>query len=163
MFAFLLLATAAYAQTATAEIKNEQGEVAGSAKLSEVPEGVAIDIQVSGLTPGKHGIHIHEFGKCEGPDFKSSGGHFNPTGKKHGHENPEGPHAGDLGNLEAGEDGTAKAVLLAQGATLSEGPNSLLKADGSSIMIHAGPDDEITDPAGNSGARVACGVIVAQS
>ncbi|MBI4971668.1 MAG: superoxide dismutase family protein [Candidatus Omnitrophica bacterium] len=162
---FIFFAALAYAQmaissaTAKAEIKNTKGEVVGNAAFTELPDGVNVEIQVSGLTPGKHGIHIHEFGKCEGPDFKSAGGHFNPMHKMHGLENPEGHHAGDLPNLEVGVDGTAKTKFVTHDFTLSPGPASLLKAGGTSLVIHAGPDDEKTDPSGNSGARVACGII----
>lgn len=162
LFGFLLLASSAYAVTAKADIKNAAGEVIGAAMLSEQPEGgVAIDLTVSGLTPGEHGIHIHENGKCDPPDFKSAGGHFNPTGKHHGFSNPEGHHSGDLPNLTVGADGKVSGRIVAKDVTLNPGPNSLLKEGGTSLVIHAGPDDEKTDPAGNSGARVACGVITA--
>ncbi len=151
--------TADPSKTARALIKNSAGEEIGSAEFEPVADGVLVRVSVSKLSPGKHGIHIHEFGKCEGPDFKSAGAHFNPSGKKHGLNNPEGSHAGDMPNLEISADGTAKQEFILKGVSIDEGSNALLKADGSSIMIHAGPDDEMTDPSGNSGDRIACGVI----
>ena len=104
-------------------------------------------------------MHVHAAGKCEAPDFKTAGGHFNPAAKKHGLHNPEGAHAGDMANLTVGEDGKGSATVTAKGATLAEGQGSLFGPDGTSIVIHEGPDDEKTNPAGNSGARIACGVI----
>jgi Cu-Zn family superoxide dismutase len=106
-----------------------------------------------------HGIHIHNVGKCEGPEFTSAGPHFNPSSKKHGTDNPEGPHGGDLLNLEVKADGVGKASLLDLNATLGEGPNSIFHEGGTSLVIHASPDDYKTDPSGNSRARIACGVI----
>jgi Cu-Zn family superoxide dismutase len=105
-------------------------------------------------------MHIHSLGKCDGPDFTSAGPHFNPEHKKHGHKNPEGAHAGDLPNLQVAADGTVKTEIVAKGVNLKEGdPDSLLKADGTSLVIHASADDEMTDPAGNAGSRIVCGVI----
>lgn len=142
-----------------ADIVNAQGQKIGTAMIRPSDNGVRIDVEVSQLSPGTHGIHIHTVGKCEGPAFASAGGHFNPTSKKHGKENPEGPHAGDLLNIEVGADGTGKASLLAPNATLGEGPNSLFHEGGTALVIHEKADDFKTDPAGNSGARIACGVI----
>lgn len=144
----------------TATIINEKGETVGTAILTEGPEGVKIDVSVSNLPPGKHGIHIHAAGKCDPPDFQTAGGHFNPFGKAHGLKNPEGPHAGDLPNLDVGPDGKGKLEAKVGGLTLArEGLSSLFGPNGTSVVIHAGPDDEVTDPAGGSGARIACGVI----
>jgi len=154
------LVVAQEGQKAKADLVNAQGAKVGSAELTQTPDGVKIDVTVSGLTPGMHGFHIHAVGKCEAPDFKSAGGHFNPTGKKHGLKNPDGPHAGDMENLEVGADGTGKAEVVDKQATLGEGPNSLFHDGGTAIVIHASPDDEMTDPAGNAGARVACGPII---
>jgi Cu-Zn family superoxide dismutase len=98
-------------------------------------------------------------GKCEPPDFASAAGHFNPEGKKHGLLSPQGPHAGDLPNLPVAADGTGQLNYVARGVTLGSGSGSLFDADGTAVVIHAGPDDHKTDPAGNSGARIACGVI----
>jgi superoxide dismutase, Cu-Zn family len=116
-------------------------------------------VNVSQLPPGKHGIHVHAVGKCDGPAFTTAGGHLNPDTKKHGKDNPEGPHAGDLLMIEAKADGTAKATLLDTMVTLGDGPNSVFHEGGTSIVIHEKEDDYKTDPAGNSGARIACGVI----
>jgi Cu-Zn family superoxide dismutase len=147
------------AQSAHADIVNGQGQKIGTATVQPSASGVRIDLEVSQLPPGTHGIHIHSVGKCEGPAFASAGTHFNPTSKKHGKENPEGPHAGDLLNIEVGADGTGKASLSDLNATLGEGPNSLFREGGTALVIHEKADDYQTDPAGNSGARIACGVI----
>jgi superoxide dismutase, Cu-Zn family len=120
---------------------------------------VRIDVNVSQLPPGTHGIHIHNVGKCEGPAFTSAGPHLNPASKKHGKDNPEGPHAGDLLNLQVDSNGVGKASLLDANVTLGSGPNSVFHEGGTSLVIHASADDYKTDPAGNSGARIACGVI----
>lgn len=149
------------APTATAELVDAQGHKVGTAQLSEVQGGVRIVLEASNLPPGVHGFHVHGTGKCEGPDFKSAGGHFNPDGKQHGFHNPEGPHAGDLPNLVVDEHGTAKADFVAPMLTLSPGKYSLLDADGSALMIHASADDYVSNPAGNAGPRLACGPIVA--
>ena len=145
---------------AKADIIDTAGKSIGKATLVEQKEGVMIKLKVSGLPPGKHGYHIHETGNCATPDFKSAGGHFNPFQKHHGMENPLGKHAGDLPNLEVKQDGRAKATFVATDTTLKEGPGSLLKEGGTAIVIHADPDDNKSDPAGNAGARIACGVIV---
>jgi superoxide dismutase, Cu-Zn family len=114
---------------------------------------------VANLPPGKHGIHIHSAAKCDPPAFTTSGGHLNPAGKKHGLHSPEGAHAGDLPNLEVGKNGKGKGTFTAKGVTLGEGEGSLFGPDGTALVIHADPDDEKTDPGGNSGARIACGPI----
>jgi Cu-Zn family superoxide dismutase len=147
------------ATTAKADLTNSKGEKVGTANLKETPKGVSLSLEVSNLPPGVHGFHIHAVGKCEPPDFKSAGSHFNPEGKKHGWENPEGHHAGDLQNLTVDAEGKAKVKLVVTGVTLGDGPNSLFQPQGTAIVIHADPDDMKTDPAGNAGARIACGVI----
>jgi superoxide dismutase, Cu-Zn family len=144
---------------AHADIVNASGDKIGTATFVPSAGGVRVDVSVSQLAPGTHGIHIHAVGKCEGPEFKTAGGHFNPASKKHGRDNPAGPHNGDLPNIEVGPDGKATTSLLDTNVTLSDGPNSLFGPGGSSIVIHAMQDDYKTDPAGNSGARIACGVI----
>ena len=142
-----------------ADIVNAQGQKIGTATVHQSGAGVRIDVVISQLPPGTHGIHIHSVGKCEGPAFASAGSHFNLTSKKHGKDNPEGPHVGDLLNIEVGTDGTGKASLSDPGVTLGDGPNSLFHEGGTALVIHEKADDYKTDPAGNSGARVACGVI----
>ena len=159
----LLCSTVAFGQgapkSAHADIVNAQGQNIGSAKIVPAKKGAKIEVNVSQLPPGKHGIHIHAVGKCDGPAFTTAGGHLNPDTKKHGKDNPEGPHAGDLLMIEAKADGTAKATLLDTMVTLGDGPNSVFHEGGTSIVIHEKEDDYKTDPAGNSGARIACGVI----
>jgi Cu-Zn family superoxide dismutase len=118
-------------------------------------------VEVSKLSPGKHGIHVHAAGICEPPDFKTAGGHFNPHAKKHGLKSPDGAHSGDLPNLEVGPNEKGKLTATLSNATLGVGDTaSLLGPNGSSIVIHAKADDEMTDPSGNSGDRIACGVII---
>ncbi|MCW5852772.1 MAG: superoxide dismutase family protein [Anaerolineae bacterium] len=153
----------AQGQQASAELKNGAGQVVGNATFTQAANGVQVRVQISNLDPGAHGIHLHAVGKCEGPDFATAGGHFNPTSKQHGYDNPAGPHAGDLGNppnITVGADRTATLNVTTTMVTLSAGVNSLMDADGSALVIHAATDDNKTDPSGNSGARIACGVIV---
>lgn len=156
-------ASADSSKRAWAELKDSSGKTIGAAVLIEQQGGVQVSLKVSGLTPGLHGFHVHETGTCTPPDFKSAGGHFNPFQKHHGVNNPQGKHAGDIPNLEVQADGTARATVLVSGTTLGPGPASLLKEGGTSLVIHANPDDNMSDPAGNAGARVACGVIKAKA
>jgi superoxide dismutase, Cu-Zn family len=142
-------------------VRDAEGRTVGTALLTPERDGVRVVLSVSGLPPGPHGVHVHERGRCEGPDFQSAGAHFDPQGRQHGLSNPAGPHAGDLPNLEVGADGRGALTALARGATLTgTGPASLGRPGGTALVIHAGPDDQVTDPSGNSGARIACGVIV---
>jgi superoxide dismutase, Cu-Zn family len=159
----LLYATASFGQgamqSAHADIVNAQGQKIGTAAFSQSNGGVRIEVDVTQLPPGVHGIHIHSVGKCEGPAFTTAGGHLNPDMKKHGKDNPDGPHAGDLLNITVGASGSATTSLVAPNVTLGAGTNSLFHDGGSAIVIHEKEDDYKTDPAGNSGARIACGVI----
>jgi Cu-Zn family superoxide dismutase len=139
---------------------NKDGHSAGYATLKETPLGVGVHLHVTGLKPGVHGIHFHETGVCTPPDFKSTGGHINPEHKEHGFLNPNGPHAGDLKNVTANNKGEINTVFSTQRVTLKKGmKNSLIDQDGSALVIHEGPDDQKSNPAGNSGGRVLCGVI----
>lgn len=147
------------APAAKATLVNAQGQKVGEAKLTETAGGVKIDLTVENLPPGVHAFHIHAKGACTGPDFTSAGGHFNPFGKHHGMKNPQGPHAGDLPNLTVGPDGKGRATAVNTLVTLKEGKNSLFQPDGTSLVIHEKADDDMTDPAGNAGARIACGAI----
>jgi Cu-Zn family superoxide dismutase len=147
------------APTAKATLVNAQGQKVGEATLTETAGGVKIDLTVENLPPGVHAFHIHEKGGCTGPDFLSAGGHFNPFGKHHGLKNPQGPHAGDLPNLTVGPDGRGRATVVATLVTLKEGKNSLFQPGGTSLVIHEKADDDMTDPAGNAGPRIACGAI----
>jgi superoxide dismutase, Cu-Zn family len=147
---------------ATAELMNANGQVVGMATLVQRGDVVELEVEASGLEPGPHGIHFHEVGLCEAPGFTTAGGHFNPQGKQHGLDSPNGAHAGDLPNLTADASGNASGKVLTERITLDEGQLSVFDADGTALVIHATADDQMTDPAGNSGARVACGVITRQ-
>jgi superoxide dismutase, Cu-Zn family len=154
-----LLAGPAHAQPkATAEIRDASGKVLGEALLEQRDGSVEIDVTLTGLPKGTHAFHIHEAGRCD-PPFESAGGHFNPHGKKHGKDNPGGPHAGDMPNIEVSDSGRVKMQVMVKGVSLDGGPGALLDGDGASLVVHEGADDYKTDPAGNSGKRLACGVI----
>jgi Cu-Zn family superoxide dismutase len=144
---------------ALADIKNADGQTVATASLRETKDGVRITVNVKALPQGLHAVHIHSVGKCEGPAFTSAGGHFNPLNKKHGLKNPDGPHAGDLPDMYVNKDGIGHFEALMESFSLGSGETSILDADGSAVVIHATADDNITDPAGNSGDRIACGVI----
>jgi Cu-Zn family superoxide dismutase len=148
------------ARKAKSDLRDTKGAPVGTATFSEKSNGVQLELEASNLPPGLHGFHIHSVGMCDAPDFKSAGPHFNPEGKQHGWDNPQGHHLGDLQNLVVGPGGNANIKILVPGVTLGEGPNSLFHEGGTSLVIHEKPDDGKTDPAGNAGARIACGVIV---
>lgn len=154
-----LAAQAIAARTASATLKNAQGQTVGTATLQDTPNGVLIKADLIDVPPGPHAFHIHTTGKCEPPGFTSAGGHFAPGGTRHGLLAHAMPHAGDLPNIHVGPDGKLKFEVLAEGVTLGPGPTSLLDADGSALVLHATADDYVTDPAGNAGGRIACGVI----
>ena len=134
---------------------NSAGQSIGTVRAWQTAGGVSFRISASGLPHGIPGLHVHAVGRCDPPDFASAGGHWNPAGKKHGMNNPAGPHAGDLPNVEVAANGVLTATVTLPGATMA----SLLDADGAALVLHAGPDDYATDPSGNSGARIACAVI----
>jgi Cu-Zn family superoxide dismutase len=146
-------------KTAHAILKDSNGNEVGRATLTETNDGVRIAGEVHGLPPGEHGFHIHEQGICEAPAFTSAGGHFNPTGESHGAAHGDKRHLGDLGNLRVGEDGRSAFDVTAEGARLTAGDHSLFHPGGTSLMVHAKLDDLKTNPSGNSGDRIACGVI----
>jgi superoxide dismutase, Cu-Zn family len=146
--------------TSRAELKDPSGRTVGSATLSEGAGGVRVIVEAAGLQPGEKGVHIHEVGRCEPPSFESAGNHFNPDARQHGLQNPKGPHAGDLPNIVIGADGRGRLDATTRRITLGAGASSVFDSNGSAIIVHTAPDDQMTDPSGNSGGRVACGVIV---
>ena len=160
--AAVLLAAASLpsqAQTAKANLQTADGKDAGNVTLTQTPHGVLLALSVKGLPAGEHAFHVHAVGKCE-PPFTSAGGHFNPDNKKHGMMAPEGSHAGDMPNLHVPASGELSVEVLNAAVTLEKGkPNSLFDADGSAVVIHAGKDDYKTDPTGDAGGRIACGVV----
>lgn len=147
-------------KTVTAPLIDGTGATIGSVQLSQDAGGVVqLIVSGSGLSAGDHGIHIHAVGKCEGPGFTTAGGHFNVTAHQHGLENPSGPHYGDLTGLVAAANGTYSYSATTNRVSLTGGASNIFDADGTALVIHADKDDQVTDPTGNSGARVACAVL----
>jgi Cu-Zn family superoxide dismutase len=145
---------------AVAQLRDPSGRVVGKAVLVQDNGSVRIVLDVTGLPKGDKGVHIHQVGKCDPPEFESAGDHFNPTKAQHGSANPKGPHAGDLPNITIDANGRGHLEATVKRVSIEKGSASLFDADGTSIVIHADRDDLHTDPSGNSGARIACGVIL---
>jgi Cu-Zn family superoxide dismutase len=153
------LGSSAYAaDKASAVLKDKDGKEVGKVELTDSPSGVLLRLTLEGIPPGDHAFHVHAVGKCEPPDFKSAGPHFNPDETKHGLLNPEGPHSGDMPNLHVPDSGKLTVEVFNEMVTL-DGEQALLDDDGSAIVVHASADDYTTDPAGNAGDRIACGVV----
>ena len=155
----LLMAAPLVVDAATVELINTQGKPVGTAKVTDTANGLLIELNAESIRPGVHGLHIHAVGKCDPPDFKSAGGHFNPTSEKHGILNKDGKHAGDLPNLWVDQDGLLRVDLFSTEVSLSEVKTAILDDDGGALVLHEKRDDYTSDPAGNAGARIVCGVI----
>ena len=152
-------APATSAPAAKATLKDAQGKTLGEATLRDSAAGVLVKLDLQNVAPGPHAFHIHTVGKCDAPDFMTAGGHFNPTTMKHGLLATGGPHAGDMPNLFVPADGKLSVEVLDSNVTLAAGGKSVFDADGSALVLHATADDYATDPAGNAGGRIACGVV----
>lgn len=155
--ALAALASPAFAvDKATALLKDADGKDVGKVTLIAVPSGVLLAVDLTDMPPGDHGFHIHSIGKCVAPDFKTAGGHFNPEEDEHGLLNEAGPHAGDMPNIHVPASGKLRVEVLNQSVNLGMG---LLGGEGTAIVVHQGPDDYVSNPAGDAGPRIACGVI----
>ena len=157
--AAVLLSLPVFARTVKVDMKDGSGRSVGSAALRNAGKGVEIKLNLHDMPAGEHAIHIHQNARCDAPDFKSAGPHFNPDGKKHGIDSPDGPHAGDMPNFIVDHTGKAKANIKNPHVTLGKGASSVFSNGGTALVIHARADDMKTDPYGNSGDRIACGII----
>jgi superoxide dismutase, Cu-Zn family len=144
---------------AAAVLTDSQGRAVGQVSLRQAPHGVVLKLELKNATPGIHGLHMHDVGKCDPPTFESAGGHFNPTRRAHGFLNPRGQHAGDLPNIAVPAAAEQTLEYFVTDVTIEPGPTSILDANGTSLVIHSGRDDYLSDPAGESGDRLACGPI----
>jgi Cu-Zn family superoxide dismutase len=148
----------AEARSASAALLNAAGQQTAQATATQAGDGIRIRLEASKMSPGTYGAHVHTTGRCDAPDFATAGPHWNPSGQEHGKNNPRGMHKGDLPNLLVGADGRGSLEIIVPGATLAGGSTSMLDQDGAAIVVHERADDYRTDPSGNSGARIACGV-----
>lgn len=149
------------APMASAKLMAGDGAARGEAMITQADDGLHVVVKAMGLTPGMHAVHIHTTGTCTAPDFASAGGHWNPTGREHGKDNPAGKHMGDMPNMLAAADGTGEIDYRVAGGMISGGAMPLMDTDGAAVVIHAQADDNKSDPAGNAGGRIACGVVTA--
>jgi Cu-Zn family superoxide dismutase len=155
----LSLSAFAKSKQVKAEVKDATGKSVGWAMIKPAGSGIEVNLSLDHMPPGEHAVHIHQNAKCDAPDFKSAGGHFNPDSKQHGLKNPDGPHAGDLENFTVNAEGKAHVKILDKNVDLGDDPHSMFANGGTAIVIHAKPDDMQTDPSGNSGDRIACAMI----
>ncbi|MGP1283592.1 MAG: superoxide dismutase family protein [Parasphingopyxis sp.] len=147
------------AEVAEAVLRDASGAPRGEAMLTQLDQGIRLVLRVENMEPGVRAAHVHMTGRCDAPDFTSAGGHWNPFGREHGRDNPAGQHMGDMPNLIVGQNGTGLLEVTITGGRIEGGDAALLDEDGAAVMIHAGPDDYRSDPTGNAGPRIACGVI----
>lgn len=154
-------ATPSAAPSAGATLVASDGSARGTVTVMQATDGLHVMVRAAGVTPGAHAVHVHTTGSCTPPDFTSAGGHWNPTGRQHGKDNPAGMHMGDMPNMLVGADGTGELEYVISGGMIRGGATPLLDADGAAVVIHAKADDNKSDPAGNAGGRVACGVLTA--